>query len=258
MKGLIFLTALLLLTPLCQAADYKTILLVSVDALHPDAVSKENSPNIMYLAENGAYSPFATSSNPPKTLISHTVMLTGLQPLENGKTDNAWQVGEPRVSKPTLLSAAKGRGYETCLIYSKQKLGYLKNSSTDTEIFAKDDAVEKTAEVLDTSKKQFIFLHISGLDTEGPVSGWMSEEYVDEFRFIDEQLGALFKKALKSPSVLIIVTSDHAGHDKIHGSDHPEDFKRPLAVFSSLKKITHIPDSALKIDGLKKYIEEEF
>ncbi len=249
---------LFLLAPHSPAAEYRTVLLISVDALHPDAVSKENSPNIMSLAEKGAYSPFAKSSNPPKTLIAHTAMLTGLQPTENGKTDNIWQNGEPTVSNPTLLSTAKSKGYQTCLIYSKQKLGYLKNSATDTEIFAKDDAIEKTAEILDTSKKQFIFLHISGLDTEGPVSGWMSPEYIDEFRFIDEQLEALFTKAFKSPSVLIIVTSDHAGHDKIHGSDHPEDFKRPLAVYSSLKKINHIPESALQINGLKNFIEEEF
>ncbi|WP_303852674.1 alkaline phosphatase family protein [Seleniivibrio woodruffii] len=258
MKKFILLNVLILTTSFCFAAEYRTVLLISIDALHPDAVSKVNSPNIMSLADNGAYSPLATSTNPPKTLIAHTAMLTGLKPSENGKTDNVWQTGEPTVSKSTLLSTAKNKGYQTFLIYSKQKLGYLKNSATDTEIFAKDEAVEKTAEVLDTSKKQFIFLHISGLDTEGPISGWMSAEYIDEFRFIDEQLGALFKKAMESPSVLIIVTSDHAGHDKIHGSDHPEDLKRPLAVYSSLKKINDIPESALKIDGLKKYIESEF
>jgi predicted AlkP superfamily pyrophosphatase or phosphodiesterase len=242
----------------CFAADYRTVILVSVDALHPDAVSKENSPNIMLLAEKGAYSPFAASANPPKTLIAHTAMLTGLPPKENGKTDNNWQKGEPRVKKPTLLTTAKNKGYRTFLIYSKPRLGYLGNSETDREIFSKEDAVEKTVELLDTAEKQFIFLHISGLDTEGPVSGWMSPAYIDEFRFIDEQLGTLFAKAQKSPSVLIIVTSDHAGHDKIHGSDHPEDLKRPLAVYSSLKKINDIPESALKIDGLKKYIESEF
>jgi len=258
MKRFILITALILTTSFCFAYEYKTVLLISIDALHPDAVSKENSPNIMSLADKGAYSPFATSTNPPKTLISHTAMLTGLQPSENGKTDNVWQVGEPTVSKPTLLSTAKNKGYQTFLIYSKPKLGYLKNPATDTEIFAKDEAVEKTTEILDTSKKQFIFLHISGLDMEGPISGWMSAEYIDEFRFIDEQLEPLFKKALKSPSALIIITSDHAGHDKIHGSDHPEDFKRPLAIYSSLKKIKNIPESALKIDGLKTFIEEEF
>lgn len=254
----ILLISLLLLSSICFAADYRTVILISVDALHPDAVNSSNCPNIMSLADKGYFSPDGTSANPPKTLVAHTAMLTGLTPEENGKTDNNWQSGEPRVDKPTLLTSAKAKGYETFLIYSKPRLGYLRNDATDREIFSKEDAVEKTSEIIDTSKKQFIFLHISGLDNEGPVSGWMSPEYIDEFSFIDEQLGTLFKKILRSPSALVIITSDHAGHERVHGSGDPEDFKRPVVVYSSLKKIHDIPQAALKIDGLKSYIESEF
>jgi predicted AlkP superfamily pyrophosphatase or phosphodiesterase len=251
----IIAAALFLISTFGFCGGYQTVILVSVDALHPNALSVENSHNIMSLAEKGFYSPNGKSTTPPKTLIAHTAMLTGLSPQENGKTDNNWEKGAQRVQKPTIMTTAKRMGYETNMIYSKQKLGYLRDVAVDNEIFSAEDATEKAADLLDTSKKQFIFLHVSGLDTEGPISGWLSPEYLDEFRFIDEQLGALFMKANKSSSALIIVTSDHAGHEKIHGSDHPEDFKRPLVIYSSKKRILSIPDAALRIDGLKSYIE---
>ncbi|MGE4317635.1 MAG: alkaline phosphatase family protein [Deferribacterales bacterium] len=258
MKRLLFIL-ISLVSFVCYAAggSYNTVVVISVDALHPDAVGIETCPNIFRLAENGLISRNALSTDPPKTLIAHTAMLTGMPPEKNGKKDNDWKPGDGKVTQDTLLSYAKSKGYATALIYSKKKLGYL-GRDADREIFSAEDAVDAASSLLDTSKKQFIFLHISGLDTEGPVSGWMSAEYMDEFNFIDEQLGSLFEKIKKSPSSLIVVTSDHAGHEKIHGSDHPEDYKRPLIIFSSKERIKDVPESALKIDGLKGYLETLF
>lgn len=235
---------------------YNTVAVVSIDALHPDAVRRDFAPNIFRLIDSGFYSSRGLSSRPPKTLVAHTAMITGLDPLINGKIDNEWKKGEKRVGYPTLIDYAKSKGYETALIYSKQKLGYLSSPSVDKEIFSGQDAVEKAVDFINVKKPQFLFLHVSGLDFEGPVTGWMSPEYMDEFRFIDEQLGVLFRKIQSSGSALIIVTSDHAGHDKHHGTDHPEDYKRPLAVWSSTGRLS-VPDSALKIDGLKTFIESE-
>jgi predicted AlkP superfamily pyrophosphatase or phosphodiesterase len=235
--------------------QYKTVVIVSIDALHPNAVSEVSSPNIYNIIKKGVYSPDAVSTNPPKTLISHSAMLTGLSPEKNGKKDNSWKKGEPKVVKPTMLTKAKEAGYETVLIYSKSKLGYLGNNYTDKEIYSRDDAIEKATSVLDTAKKQFVFLHISGLDFVGPESGWLSADYMDELNFIDEQLGAFLNKLFASPSYLLVITSDHAGHEKIHGSDHPEDFKRPLAVYSSVGQLSSIPKEALSVEGLRSYIE---
>lgn len=236
---------------------YQTVVVISIDALHPDAVQRKDAPNIFKLIDYGFYSPAGTSTKPPKTLIAHTAMITGLSPELNGKKDNEWKKGDKKIDKPTMLDSAKQAGYETALIYSKQKLGFLSGASTDKEIFSGQDAVEKAVEFIDVTKQQFIFLHISGLDTEGPISGWMSPAYIDEFNFIDEQLGSLFDKLKKGSSSLIIVTSDHAGHEKIHGSDHPEDFKRPLIIWSSKEKF-NVDADTLTIEGLKRFVENQF
>ncbi|MCD8568954.1 MAG: alkaline phosphatase family protein [Geovibrio sp.] len=257
MKKIVALTLFILIhsTAFCIEPMYKTVLLISIDALHPDAVSPENCPNIHALALKGAYSPLALSSEPPKTLIAHTSMLTGLTPAMNGKTDNNWSDGNETVKADTIFRFAKNKGYKTYSIYSKKKLGYLNNGHVDSNIYAGDNAVEKAVSMLDKAQQQFIFLHISGLDYVGPEYGWMSGEYIEELTFIDEELGGLFKKALSGSSALVIVTSDHAGHEKIHGSDHPEDYKRPLIVYSSKEKIADIPEDALKIESLRGYAE---
>ncbi|XOB96382.1 alkaline phosphatase family protein [Deferribacteres bacterium DY0609] len=235
--------------------DYSSVVVISIDALHPDAISEESCPNIYNFIKKGRYSADAKSTTPPKTLISHVAMLTGLSPEKNGKVDNIWKKGEARVSKPTMLTTAKKAGYETALIYSKPKLGYLANDYTDKEIYSRDDAIEKATAILNPAEKQFIFLHISGLDFVGPESGWLSPEYMEEFNFIDEQLADFFNKISASPTYLMVITSDHAGHAKIHGSDHPDDFKRPLIVYSSVKALPEIPDSALLPDKFKTFIE---
>ncbi|WP_022851117.1 alkaline phosphatase family protein [Limisalsivibrio acetivorans] len=249
---LLFLIAQLLFA---EPHPVNTVAVISIDALHPAAVSEENSPNIYGFIKEGRYSSEASSTQPPKTLIAHTAMLSGLSPEENGKTDNTWKKGEDRVSEPTMLSTAKQAGYETALIYSKPKLGYLANEHTDTEIYSKFNAIEKAVKTLDINKKQFIFLHISGLDFAGPESGWLSDDYLDEFNFIDEMLAMFFNKLSKGSSYLLVITSDHAGHGKIHGSKHPEDAKRPLIVYSNSGHPPELTPDTLKISNLKQYIE---
>ncbi len=45
--------------------------------------------------ESGTYTLNGRSTDPPKTLIAHTAMFTGLSPEESGKVDNDWTPGEP-------------------------------------------------------------------------------------------------------------------------------------------------------------------
>jgi hypothetical protein len=55
----------------------------------------------------GAYTLDGNSTNPPKTLIAHTAMFTGLGPDKNEKSDNQWQPGETTVERLTIFNIAK-------------------------------------------------------------------------------------------------------------------------------------------------------
>ncbi|MFW5810892.1 MAG: alkaline phosphatase family protein [Thermodesulfobacteriota bacterium] len=233
------------------AEPLRNVLVVSIDALHPDALGPEASPAIAGMMRQGAFTLNGQSTDPPLTLLAHTSMFTGLAPEENGKTDNGWQPGMPTVAKPTLFDAAKSRDFQTGYFYSKMKLGYLVNDAVDVHRLSKEFAVDDAFPFFQTPGRHFVFLHISGLDYVGPASGWLSAAYLEELGSIDETLGPLFASIMEAGNYLIVVTSDHAGHDRIHGSDHPEDARLPLVLASDRLDLKAFQDIDYSVLDLK-------
>lgn len=130
--------ALLLSLP---AWAFEHVLIVSIDALHPSALGEEVSPTLHQLMQTGRSTLDGRSVSPPKTLIAHTAMVSGLKPEESGKQDNDWHADEPRVPVPTLFGDAKGLGYATAFYFAKPKLGYLAGPGVDEQTLAPDEGI---------------------------------------------------------------------------------------------------------------------
>lgn len=211
-----------------QAGDIGRVLVVSIDALHPAALTAETAPTLHALMQPGRYTLDGRSVDPPKTLIAHTAMLTGLTPEESGKRDNDWRPGEPQVAQPTLLDDAKQRGFATAFYYAKAKLGYLVSAGVDEHAFAADDGIDRARAFLAHNGKRFVFLHISGLEYAGSNAGWLSADYLDALTYIDMTLAPLLDDVTRRGDYYLLVTSDHAGHERLHGTQHPEDYRLPL------------------------------
>lgn len=237
------------------AAPLSNVLIVSIDALHPDALSAKTTPAIYAQMTQGAYTRNGMSTDPPLTLVSHTAMFTGLSPAESGKSDNNWQPGEPTIAKNTIFDLAGSYGFWTGYYYSKEKLGFLVNPAVKDHRFSKDNAVDKAFSSIQQPGNHFIFLHVSGLDSVGPVKGWMSQEYFEELSFIDEMLRSLIDTILQKGDYLIIITSDHAGHETVHGSNHPDDFKLPFVIVSDRFKVDRFQNIAYRVVDLKPILE---
>jgi predicted AlkP superfamily pyrophosphatase or phosphodiesterase len=237
-----------------QSVD--TVLVVSIDALHPDALTKGITPVIGDLMKQGTYTLKGRSTDPPKTLIAHTAMFTGLEPAASGKIDNGWKPGEPQVQKPTIFDTAKRLGYRTAFFYSKTKLGYLANGAVDEHALAPDDGVDRARQFIGKQRRSFVFLHVSGLEYEGSEYGWLSPEYLAELSSIDRALVPLLEDIRKRGQYLIILTSDHAGHGKLHGTDHPEDYRLPLIVVSDIVACREIRDRPYPVTELKTLVEQ--
>jgi predicted AlkP superfamily pyrophosphatase or phosphodiesterase len=236
------------------AAAYEHLLIVSIDALHPRALDAEVSPTLHALMQGGRYTLEGRSVSPPKTLIAHTAMLTGLTPERSGKLDNDWRPGEPRVGVPTLFDDAKGLGYATAYYFSKTKLGYLVGPGVDTYALAPEDGVALAEAFLRAPGRRFVYLHISGLENAGSRSGWLSEDYLDTLSSIDLALSPLLEVAREGGDYLILVTSDHAGHDREHGTEHPDDYRLPLILAASrdLPPLPSGPFPITEVRGLVK------
>lgn len=237
------------------AEQLNNVVVISIDALHPEALALSKIPNITKLMRAGVYTLDGSSTEPPKTLIAHTAMFTGLSPGESGKVDNHWLPGENTVKKETIFDTASRHGFKTGYFYSKEKLGYLVNPAVDVHEWSRDGAIDSSETFIKTPGRHFTFLHVSGLDQVGPEFGWLSPEYLEELSFIDDYLSALIETVIERQNYLLIVTSDHAGHGKIHGSDHQEDYRLPLIVSSDIVDVKRFQGISFSVAELKQLLE---
>lgn len=234
---------------------FTNVLIISIDALHPDALKLAKIPTLKRLMQAGEFTLNGHSTEPPKTLIAHTAMFTGLSPGENGKLDNHWVPGDVTIDRETLFDSARRHGFRTGFFYSKEKLGYLVSRSVDVHEWSRDNVVDSAEAFINTPGRHFIFLHVSGLDQVGPQSGWLSTDYLEELSFIDEYLSSLVDHVIGKQNYLVIVTSDHAGHGKIHGSDHAEDYRLPLIVCSDTVDVKRFRGMSFSVTELKPLLE---
>ena len=241
-----------------NAASLKNVIIISIDALHPAALNAGTTPTIYGEMRQGAFTLEGQSTNPPLTLISHAAMFTGLGPDKSGKADNQWQPGEPTIERRTIFNSAKQNGFQTGFYYSKQKLGYLVNEAVDVYRWSRDDAIDFAEAFVRKPGRHFVFMHVSGLDFVGPEHGWLSKEYIEELSYIDEYLTPLIRLVKEQKNFVIIVTSDHSGHGKIHGSQHPDDFRLPFVIHSDRMKFGSIQNSKYDVTDLKDILNRIF
>jgi phosphopentomutase len=75
-----------------------------------------------------------------------------------------------------------------------------------------------------------LFVHLSDPDRAGHHDGWMSPAYGRAVRTTDVALARLLlaaERAYGATNFSMIVTADHGGHDRDHGSDDPRDVTIP-------------------------------
>ncbi|MEN8210256.1 MAG: alkaline phosphatase family protein [Thermodesulfobacteriota bacterium] len=242
---------------LVSSTEIKSVLIISIDALHPDALGSKTTKNIHNLMKQGVFTSDGKSTDPPLTLLSHAAMFSGIGPNRGGRKDNKWHSGQPVINDKTIFYDAKLNQYSTGFFYSKEKLGYLVTKAVDIYKHDPDFSIENAMDFFQSSdKKRFCFLHISGLDRTGPVDGWMSQGYMEELFFIDTAIDPLISIVTSKKNYLIIITSDHAGHDTIHGSDHPDDAKLPLVMISDVADLGQYQGIKYHVTHLKFILEK--
>jgi len=253
---IIMILILALLPCLISAGEIKSVLIISIDALHPDALGENTSKTIHSVMKRGVFTRKGQSTSPPLTLLSHAAMFSGIDPNDGGRKDNSWQLGQKQISHETIFNDAKSKNFSTGFFYSKNKLGFLLSDSIEQHQQDPDFSVENAiAFFKKPDRKKFCFLHVSGLDITGPVEGWLSKGYMEELFFIDKNLSSLVELITSKKGFLLIITSDHAGHGTIHGSDHPEDAKLPLVMLSDIADLKQYQGMNYHVTNLKSMLK---
>ena len=210
----------------------KTILFV-VDGMRPDALANiEAAQRIM---KKSTYTMTGSTVYPSVTLPCHISLFHSVTPERHGTTTNVYmpqvrpinglceilKVADKRsaifynwedlrdVSRPNSLTHAA--------FYAGKRLGYMETGEMLTN---------ELLEYVNKFHTDFTFLYLGYTDWAGHKFGWMSDEYLsamesswNNIEKVMETLGDEYN---------YIITADHGGHDRTHGSLMPEDMVIPI------------------------------
>ena len=90
----------------------------------------------------------------------------------------------------------------------------------------------------------FTFLYLGEVDDIGHRYGWMGKEYLQAVSHSFDCIARVYEAM--DPEDLLIVTADHGGHQRSHGTDCPEDMTIPvLAVGSPFAPGSTLPETRI-------------
>src|SRR2546428_603263 len=175
-----------------------------------------------------------------------------------------WATGRPLIKSPTLFEIASFNGSkwgaaflnkEKLLHVIKQDRRLLLNvcSVNEPACTAKKIAEDVIASYkTSTEGKPALFVvQLADIDTAGHGQGWMSKPYLKAVEDVDRGIGSLtkgFKELGLFDRTTFIVTSDHGGHAKTHGTSMAEDMTIPwIAAGPGIKAGDAIKQPASRI-----------
>ena len=217
------------------------VVVVSIDGLRPDAITRFRATMLQRLMRDGLATLDARTILPSKTLPSHTSMLTGVPPDRHGITWNDDEVvGRGLVPVPTAFAVARGHGLRTAAFFSKAKFrhlmvpGSLDYAQAPTGWWGKWSARRTVFDVTryleGGARPNLLFVHLGEPDYAGHAVGWMSWFYGRGVRTADEALARLIDAADDAYGrgrYTLVVTADHGGHGRDHGSAEARDVTIP-------------------------------
>ncbi len=215
------------------------VFIISFDGGKPSVMQKSSMPTTFNLVKEGSCSWGAKTTSPSVTLPSHTSMLTGLGPAKHKVLWNDWDA--QKVAKvTTIFKVAKNKGLVTAMFVGKPKFKHL-NLPQSLDHFSlpsyqSDKVAQAAAEYIEKKKPNLCFIHFADSDGAGHAHGWGSQEqmksFSDEDTALKTVLDAINRAKIASSSV-VILTADHGGHDRTHGTDSPEDMIIPWIAWGS-------------------------
>ena len=212
------------------------VLLILVDGMRPDALpSVKNAQRII---KESARNMRADTVMPSVTLPCHVSLFHSVDPGRHGTTTNVYM---PQVRPINgLCEVLNMAGKKNAFFYNWEALRDLSRPSSlafsyfvSGDRFGYEAANRMTADAaidaIGSLDPDFSFLYFGYPDAAGHSYGWMSEQYFasleDSWCQIERVIGTL------SDDYTVIITADHGGHDRTHGTDMPEDMHIPIIMY---------------------------
>lgn len=213
-------------------------LVILVDGMRPDALG--NIPQAQKIIKKSAYTMRAETVMPSVTLPCHMSLFHSVDPTRHGTTTNTYapQV-RPVKGLCEVLAANKKR---SAFFYNWEELrdltrpgslafSYFCSGYISGHDVSNDAVTDSAIEYLTANYTDFAFLYLGYVDEAGHQHGWMSDGYM---KAIDNSWENIERIVEALPDdYTVIITADHGGHDRCHGTDLPEDMTIPMIIMGN-------------------------
>lgn len=214
----------------------RKVLLVLVDGMRPDGLLQCGHPFVKTLLESASYTMKAQTVMPSVTLPCHMSLFHSVPPQRHNTMTNDYA---PMVRPVDGLFEQVDRFEgKTASFYDWEQLRDLSRpGSLHFAYMASAKSAEgmhKTLQMTLAEAKRyipeelpdFVFYYIGLPDECGHKYGWMGKEYLDS---VSEAVDAMEQlMAVLPDEYRVIITADHGGHERCHGTEQPEDMQIPV------------------------------
>jgi predicted AlkP superfamily pyrophosphatase or phosphodiesterase len=209
------------------------VVYISTDGMRPDALSQARTPNLHAFMRRGSFSLRACSVIPSISLPCHMSIFHAVPPERHGVLVNTYTPMARPV--PSLVEVLDAMGKRCASFFSWEPLrdlsrpGLLSHSTfiayKRNPQVADDLIVDSALPHLRSGAFDFVFLYLATIDEVGHDFGWMSERYLQQVEHVDGLVGRVLESI--GPDTVVVIHSDHGGHDRNHGTPCAEDMTIP-------------------------------
>ncbi len=213
------------------------VILISIDGMRPDGLMQCGNPFVGEMMKRGSYTLEGRTVLPSITLPCHMSLFHSVPPERHNIKDNTYvPMVRPVVSLFEKIDNMGGvsamyYGWEPlrnvsapgCLRYAEYINAYTQDNT--------DGILTKSAlQRIEKSKPDFVFLYMVETDEKGGHDhGWMSPEYLMCISNAIDNVKTVLDAV--QDEYTVIVTADHGGHERMHGTELPEDMTIPMFFF---------------------------
>ena len=210
------------------------IVLILVDGMRPDAMLQCGHRFPEKLRERSTYSHAAKTVYPSVTLPCHMSLFHSVDPDRHGVMTNTYT---PQVRPINGMFDVFGKGAKKkcAFFYSWEQLRDLcrpnrLHTSICFNLGRQTDADRKLTKLaipyIQEELPDFTFLYLGETDESGHANGWMSPGYLETLHTAWDCIEEVYESLPEGYH--LIVTADHGGHARTHGTTEPEDMTIPM------------------------------
>ena len=211
------------------------VVMILPDGMRPDSLpDMEKAQKI--IAES-SYTMNALTVSPSVTLPCHISLFHSVTPQRHGTTTNTYA---PQVRPVNGLCEVLKQADKKCALfynweeirdvsrpnslahacfYAGRRIGYK---------LAGEILTDEAIRYLKTFDTDFTFIYFGYPDMQGHNYGWMTDEYMEAIQSSWDNIEKIITE--RGDEYTFIITADHGGHDRTHGTEMPEDMVIPVII----------------------------